>query len=110
MPSVPTPPATLSSQLRRLGLTRSADDLNDLVARAAKHRWTTVALLEALATAELEDRAHRSLERRFKLRIDPRVSVDRELIGGVRVRVGDEVIDGSVRGMLATMTSGLLKV
>lgn len=66
MPSAPTVPATLSSQLRRLGLTRSADDLNDLLARAAKARWTPVALLEALATAELEDRARRSLERRFK--------------------------------------------
>jgi DNA replication protein DnaC len=66
MPSAPTPPATLSNQLRRLGLTRSAEDLNDLLARAAKDRWTPVALLEALATAELDDRARRSLERRFK--------------------------------------------
>jgi len=68
MPSVPTPTATatLSSHLRRLGLTRVATDLNDLVARAAKDRWTPVALLEHLATAELEDRARRSLERRFK--------------------------------------------
>jgi DNA replication protein DnaC len=66
MPSAPTVPPTLSSQLRRLGLTRSADDLNDLLARAAKDRWTPVALLEALATTELEDRARRSLERRFK--------------------------------------------
>lgn len=66
MPSVPTPPPTLSTQLRRLGLTRSATDLNDLLARAAKGRWPPVALLEALATTELEDRAHRSLERRFK--------------------------------------------
>jgi DNA replication protein DnaC len=66
MPSAPTAPATLSSHLRRLGLTRVADDLNDLLARAAKDRWTPVALLEALATAELEDRARRSLERRFK--------------------------------------------
>jgi DNA replication protein DnaC len=66
MPSAPTPPPTLSTQLRRLGLTRTATDLNDLLARAAKARWTPVALLEALATTELEDRAHRSLERRFK--------------------------------------------
>jgi DNA replication protein DnaC len=68
MPSVPppTPPPTLSAQLRRLGLTRTATDLNDLLARAAKARWTPVALLEALAATELEDRAHRSLERRFK--------------------------------------------
>jgi DNA replication protein DnaC len=56
----------LSSHLRRLGLTRIADDLNDLVARATKDRWTPVALLEALATTELEDRARRSLERRLK--------------------------------------------
>jgi DNA replication protein DnaC len=66
MPSAPTPPTTLSNQLRRLGFTRVADDLNDLLARATKQRWTSVALLEALATTELEDRARRSLERRFK--------------------------------------------
>jgi DNA replication protein DnaC len=66
MPSAPTVPPTLSNHLRRLGLTRSADNLNDLLARAAKDRWTPVALLEALATTELEDRARRSLERRFK--------------------------------------------
>jgi F-type H+-transporting ATPase subunit delta len=50
-----------------------------------------------------------SLERRLKRRIDPRVGVDQELIGGVRIAVGDEVIDGSVRGMLAAMAGGLLK-
>lgn len=65
MPS-PTVPATLSSHLRRLGLVRAAADLNDLIARATKARWTPVALLEALAAAELEDRTHRSLERRLK--------------------------------------------
>jgi len=43
-----------------------AEDLNDLLARAAKDRWTPVALLEALTATELEDRARRSLERRFK--------------------------------------------
>ncbi len=49
------------------------------------------------------------LERRFKRKINPHVSVDRELIGGARIAVGDEVIDGSVRGKLAAMASGLLK-
>jgi F-type H+-transporting ATPase subunit delta len=48
------------------------------------------------------------LEKRFKRKINPRVSVERELIGGVRVVVGDEVIDGSVRGKLNTMAAGLL--
>jgi len=66
MPSLAPAPTTLSNQLRRLGLTRAATDLNDLLARAAKDRWTPVALLEQLATSELDDRAQRSLERRFK--------------------------------------------
>ena len=48
------------------------------------------------------------LEKRFKRKINPRVSIDRELIGGVRVVVGDEVIDGSVRGKLNAMAAGLL--
>jgi F-type H+-transporting ATPase subunit delta len=48
------------------------------------------------------------LEKRFKRKINPLVSVDKELIGGVRVLVGDEVIDGSVRGKLAAMTTGLM--
>jgi len=47
------------------------------------------------------------ISRRFKRRIQPRVTVDRELIGGVHVTVGDEVIDGSVRGKLADMAGAL---
>jgi F-type H+-transporting ATPase subunit delta len=48
------------------------------------------------------------LEKRFKRKVNPVASVDASLIGGVRVAVGDEVIDGSVRGKLAAMTTGLL--
>ena len=47
------------------------------------------------------------ISRRFKRRVQPRVTVDRELIGGVHITVGDEVIDGSVRGKLADMASAL---
>ena len=48
------------------------------------------------------------LEKRFKRKINPQVSIDSSLIGGVRVVVGDEVIDGSVRGKLDAMAAGLL--
>ncbi len=48
------------------------------------------------------------LEKRFKRKINPQVSINPNLIGGVRVVVGDEVIDGSVRGKLDAMAAGLL--
>jgi F-type H+-transporting ATPase subunit delta len=47
------------------------------------------------------------LERRFKRKVKPEVVVNGELIGGARVTVGDQVIDGSVRGKLEAMSAGL---
>ena len=49
------------------------------------------------------------LERRFGRKIRPQVLVDANLIGGARMQVGDEVIDGSVRGKLAAMAAALAK-
>jgi F-type H+-transporting ATPase subunit delta len=48
-----------------------------------------------------------SLEKRFGRTIKPQLRVDSALIGGVTVRVGDEVIDASVRGKLSAMQSAL---
>jgi F-type H+-transporting ATPase subunit delta len=47
------------------------------------------------------------LEPRFNCKLDVTVSVNPELIGGVRIAVGDEVIDASVRGKLASMAAAL---
>jgi F-type H+-transporting ATPase subunit delta len=47
------------------------------------------------------------LETRFKARIDATVIIEPELIGGVRIAIGDEVIDASVRGKLANMAAVL---
>ena len=47
------------------------------------------------------------LENRFKTRLNVTVSLDPELIGGVRIAIGDEVIDASVRGKLANMAAAL---
>jgi len=47
------------------------------------------------------------ISRRFKRRVQPRVTLDKDLIGGVHVTVGDEVIDGSVRGKLEDMATAL---
>ena len=48
------------------------------------------------------------LERRFKRKIRPQVTVVKELIGGAKVSVGDQVIDGTVRGKLEAMNAGLM--
>ncbi|WP_341677175.1 F0F1 ATP synthase subunit delta [Niveibacterium sp. SC-1] len=47
------------------------------------------------------------LEERFKAKVNATVQIDPELIGGVKIAVGDEVIDASVRGKLAAMAAAL---
>jgi F-type H+-transporting ATPase subunit delta len=49
------------------------------------------------------------IESRFKRKVQAQVNVDAGLIGGVRMQVGDEVIDGSVRGRLTAMAAALMK-
>ena len=44
-----------------------------------------------------------SLEKKFGRKLNPTVTVDNTLIGGVRVVVGDEVLDTSVRAKLQQM-------
>ncbi|MDR2365146.1 MAG: F0F1 ATP synthase subunit delta [Zoogloeaceae bacterium] len=47
------------------------------------------------------------LEAHFKTKLTPTVLVDAALIGGVRVAVGDQVLDASVRGKLETLAVAL---
>lgn len=48
-----------------------------------------------------------TLEKRFGRNLNPSVTVDSSLIGGVRVVVGDEVLDTSVRAKLQRMQTAL---
>lgn len=47
------------------------------------------------------------LESHFGGRLQPRVELDASLIGGVRVAVGDQILDASVRGKLDAMATAL---
>jgi len=47
------------------------------------------------------------LSERYKRHIKASVTIDSQLIGGVSIRLGDEVIDASVRGKLSQMASAL---
>jgi DNA replication protein DnaC len=66
MTSLDPIPATLSDQLRQLGLVHTAADLNDFIARATQKRWSPLVQLERLVQAELEARLHQRVERRLK--------------------------------------------
>ncbi len=59
-------------------------------------RVTSAYPLESAEQNSLSDR----LKKRFGREVDLEVDVDEALIGGVIIRAGDEVIDGSVRGRL----------
>jgi len=49
-----------------------------------------------------------TLEKKFGRKLNPTVTVDASLIGGVRVVVGDEVLDTSVRAKLQQMQVALV--
>lgn len=48
-----------------------------------------------------------ALEAHFKAKLRPQVQLDPELIGGIKVVVGDQVLDASVRGRLDAMATSL---
>jgi F-type H+-transporting ATPase subunit delta len=59
-----------------------------------------------LSDAQLKDIVQR-LERKTGRKVRAHVSVDRELLGGVKIVLGDKVIDGSARAQLAALESAL---
>ncbi len=48
-----------------------------------------------------------TLEAKFKRKINAKVEIDPQLIGGVKIVVGDKVIDATVRGKLDAMAAAL---
>jgi len=70
---------------------------------AADAEITSAFELNAAQVAELIA----TLEKKFSRKLNPVVTVDPALIGGVRVVVGDEVLDTSVRAKLSQMRMAL---
>jgi len=92
---------------RRLNLLAEIAELfEDL--RAQEQQSLDVSVMSAfpLSAAETE-RLGTALARRFEKDIQMTSDVDRNLIGGVLIRAGDVVIDGSVRGKLARLRETL---
>jgi F-type H+-transporting ATPase subunit delta len=110
-------PDRLSEQVRKfLGTLLEAGHLDQLdpilvefdqlVRRRPERRLAHVASAVPLTSAE-QDALRARLVDRFGADLEFQFEVDASLIGGVRLRVGDQVIDGSVAGKLATMRDRL---
>jgi F-type H+-transporting ATPase subunit delta len=79
------------------------DTLKDSAESVAK---ATIETAYPLSDAQLRQLTA-ALEKRFKKKVETTVVENRTLIGGARVSVGDEVIDGSVQAKLAAMATQL---
>jgi F-type H+-transporting ATPase subunit delta len=90
--------ATLPEVARQFrALKNAADGVADCVIESA------FALDEAQASELVA-----KLATKFSLKLKPEVRVDPSLIGGVRVTVGDQVLDTSVKSRLAQMQAALV--
>lgn len=96
----------LADNDRLIVLPEIADLFNEL-----KHGYEGVKDAEITSAFALDDATLKTLvadlERKFECKILATIKVDAELIGGVRIAIGDEVIDASVRGKLAAMAIAL---
>ncbi|WP_189256434.1 F0F1 ATP synthase subunit delta [Lentzea flava] len=101
---------TLVSQLVRnpRGL-RVADGLAELADLAAKRRQRSVAHVRSAVelTAEQIDRLTATLTTIYSRPIALHVEVDPALAGGLTIKIGDEIIDGSIAGRLAALRRNL---
>ena len=76
--------------------------------RAEDEGYVDVEVTTAYAFSKEEKQQFASkLEKTFSKKVHMNVSVDKSLIGGVLVRAGDKVIDGSIRGQLQQMQKAL---
>ena len=105
-------PATL--RLVEIAVTRShgqslehaLDDLSQLAARRRQRYVAEVRVATAL-TPQQQERLAASLGRLYGRPVQLQVAVDPTVVGGVEVRVGDEVLDGTVRHNLQTVARRL---
>jgi F-type H+-transporting ATPase subunit delta len=77
--------------------------IDDLVAQAAERRQRKVAVVQVARPLDADqvERLQAALSRTFGGEVELRVDVVPDVLGGIIVQVGDEVVDGSVARRLA---------
>lgn len=87
----------LNERLASLGLYATAQNLEDLIARATKGRWGAMELLEHLSEEELKERARRSLERRLTRSRIGRFRPMADFDWGWPKRIDREMVEAALR-------------
>jgi len=85
---------------------RNVADQLELAARVRGHVVARVEVAKPLSDDQ-RTRLQRELSRIYGVEVDLTIEVDPHVVGGVRVTVGDEVIDGSIAARLAEASRGL---
>lgn len=98
--------ATLLENNRLMLLPEIARQYEALKSQAEGVTEALVSSAFPLSDAEVADLTG-TLSKRYDKTVRLTVSVDPELIGGVRVKIGDDVIDASVRGKLNELAASL---
>ncbi len=88
-------------------LPQIADEFAELVNEHFDRLRVQVTVAQA-PDEELEERLKDRLERLFEREVLPSYRVDPKLVGGVVIRVGDRIMDGSVRHRLHVLRRKLL--
>ena len=92
---------------RRMGALGAIADQFEQLRREDSRRVEAVLVSAAPLDAEQQEAIAGALKARIGREVDFRFELDENLLGGVRVQVGDQVLDGSARAGLSTLAGSL---
>jgi F-type H+-transporting ATPase subunit delta len=98
---------TLVGKRRQMLIPAIAIEYRALIDESEDRVHANVTVAREPATAE-RDALTRQLSRLFGKRVVPHITLNPAILGGVIVKVGDTVMDGSVRRRLATLRSRMI--
>lgn len=94
---------------RRLGAMAEIARQFEALRREDARRVEAVMLAAAPVEAARQEQISSALEARLGRKVDFRVEVDEGLLGGARIQVGDQVLDGSARAGLQSLAAALAR-
>ena len=98
---------TVIMKRRQMVIPEIAQEYRALIDESEERVHANVTVARELAKPE-QDALKRQLSRLFGKRVVPHMSINPAILGGVIVKVGDTVMDGSVRRRLASLRSRML--